>query len=44
MIFVRGEEAEYWDTQGAKGARYLYTGVKSYAATEQHAKVNLETV
>ena len=52
MIFVRGEEAEYWDTQGAKGVRYIFSAVKSYATGErpqikegdQHAKVNLEAI
>lgn len=52
LIFVRGEEAEYWDTQGAKGARYMFSAVKGYATGErpaieegeQHAKVKLEAI
>lgn len=52
MIFVRGEEAEYWDTHGGKGVQYVFSAVKSYATGdkpqikegEQHGKVKLTTV
>lgn len=52
MIFVRGEEAEYWDTHGGKGVRYVFSAVKGYATGErpeikegeQHGKVKLTTV
>jgi general stress protein 26 len=39
LIFVRGEEAEYWDTHGGKGARYVFSAVKSYA-TGERPKIN----
>lgn len=35
LIFVRGDEAEYWDTHGSKGVRYIFSAVKSYAAGER---------
>lgn len=52
LIFVRGEEAEYWDTHGGKGVRYAFSAVKSYATGErpeikegeQHGKVKLSSV
>jgi general stress protein 26 len=52
LIFVRGEEAEYWDTHGSKGVRYVFSAVKGYATGErpeiqegeQHAKVKLQAV
>lgn len=52
LIFVRGEEAEYWDRKGANGVRYLFSAVKGYATGEtppikegeQHGKVKLTAV
>lgn len=51
LIFVRGEEAEYWDSHGSKGVRYMFSAVKSYATGErpeikegeQHGKVKLQS-
>jgi general stress protein 26 len=50
LIFVRGDEAEYWDTHGGKGVSYVFSAVKSYATGEkpeikegeQHGKVKLQ--
>lgn len=52
LIFVRGDEAEYWDTHGGKGVRYVFSAVKSYATGtkpeikegEQHGKVKLQAI
>lgn len=49
LIFVRPEAAEYWDTQGFKGIRYVFEAAKAYATGttphieegEQHGKVML---
>ncbi len=50
LIYVRPEEAEYWDTEGLKGIRYAFEAAKAYATGttpriregEQHAKVTLK--
>lgn len=48
LLAVEPHEAEYWDTAGAKGVRYLLQAVKAYTqgttpatADDQHAKVTL---
>lgn len=50
LISVRAEEAEYWDNQGLKGARYAFEAAKAYATGtrpniaegQQHARVDLK--
>jgi len=47
LIYIRPEEAEYWDNQGFKGIHYAFEAVKAYATGttpqikegEQHGKV-----
>lgn len=50
LISVKPREAEYWDSQGFKGLRYVFEAAKAYATGtrpqiregEQHGKVVLE--
>jgi general stress protein 26 len=52
LIFVRGEEAEYWNAGGTQGIRYLFRVARAYAAGErpsieegeEHGKVKLAVV
>lgn len=49
LIHVHSEHAEYWDSQGAKGVKYLFKAAAAYATGtrpkieegEQHGNVNL---
>ena len=51
LIHVRGEEAEFWDTSGMKGLRYMFSAATAYAKGErpeidegrQHGRVNMKT-
>jgi general stress protein 26 len=50
LIAVQPKEAEYWDSHGFKGVRYLFEAAKAYATGtrphiqegEQHGKVVME--
>ncbi len=49
LIFVHAEQAEYWDSQGANGIKYMFQAAKAYATGttpqiregEQHGQVAL---
>ena len=50
LIHLRGEQAEFWDTSGSKGLRYMFSAAAAYAKGErpeikegeQHGRVNLK--
>ena len=49
LIFVRGDEAEFWDKKGASGVKYLFEKARRLAGGEhvqekQHGKVKLAVI